>query len=251
MATNPMDLTGKRILVTGASSGIGRDTAILLSQLNAQVAITGRDETRLNRTLQALEGTGHVASVFDFANEGLLPWFQTVAAEGPFHGLVDAAGVQSTMSVKMMSEQKIASLMRTNVASALLLARAFSQRSAHTRPASMVFLSSVTSIVGKPAVSLYAASKGAVTAMTKSLALELVPDQIRVNCVAPAFVQTEMSEQLRESLLPEQFAAIEAAHPMGLGTTLDVAYAVAFLLSDASRWITGTNLVVDGGYTAQ
>jgi NAD(P)-dependent dehydrogenase (short-subunit alcohol dehydrogenase family) len=107
------------------------------------------------------------------------------------------------------------------------------------------------SVVGKPAISLYAASKGALTAMTKSLALELARDQIRVNCVAPGFVPTEMWDELRESLSGEQFQAIVAQHPLGAGTTFDVANSIAFLLSDASRWITGTNLMVDGGYTAQ
>jgi NAD(P)-dependent dehydrogenase (short-subunit alcohol dehydrogenase family) len=245
-----MDLTGKRILVTGASSGIGRDTAILLSRLGATLAITGRDETRLNKALESLEGSGHIASVFDFSQEGVVPWFQGIAAGGPFHGFVHAAGVQATIPVKSLSESKIDALMRTNVSSALMLSKAFCHRTAHVKPASIVFLSSVMSVVGKPAISLYSASKGALAAMTKSLALELARDKIRVNCVAPGFVPTEMWDDLRGSLSAEQFDAIVGMHPLGAGTTLDVANSIAFLLSDASRWITGTNLMVDGGYTA-
>ena len=114
----------------------------------------------------------------------------------------------------------------------------------------MVFVSSIAGLVGKPAISLYSASKAALSGLSKSLALELAPDRIRVNCVAPAFVETAMLNQLREMLLPEQFQALELAHPLGFGAPRDVAHAAAFLLADTGRWITGTTLVVDGGHSA-
>jgi len=252
MTLNPMDLAGKRFLVTGASSGIGRDTAIHLSRLNATLAITGQNEDRLGATLAALQGHGHIARTVDLSDlDALIPWFQSVVAQtGPLNGFVHAAGIQITTPIRAVAAPKIDSLLRINVSSALLLTRAFCDKKAYATPSSIVFVSSVMSVTGSTATSLYSASKGALLAMARSLAVELARNRIRVNCVSPAFVQTAMIDQLKDALLPEQFAAIEAMHPLGLGTTIDVANAIAFLLSDAAGWITGTGLIVDGGYTA-
>ncbi len=140
--------------------------------------------------------------------------------------------------------------MRINFTSAVMLTKAFRQTGGSTPGSSVVFLSSITGMVGRPAISIYSASKAALIGLTKSLAIELARDRVRVNCVAPAFVQSEMSERLREMLTPEQFEAIEKMHPLGLGTARGVANAVAFLLADTGRWITGSVLVVDGGYSA-
>lgn len=140
--------------------------------------------------------------------------------------------------------------MRVNVVAASALAKGFRQRGVFVEGGSIVLLSSVMGLVGQPGQSLYSATKGALVAMTRSLALELAREQIRVNCVAPAVVMTGMSEQLKQNVSPEQFAQITAMHPLGLGRGEDVASAVAFLLADTARWITGTTLVVDGGYTA-
>ena len=112
-------------------------------------------------------------------------------------------------------------------------------------------MSSVMGIVGQPGIAAYSASKGAVMALCKSLALELAHHEIRINCVAPAVVMTEMSTKFHQQLTPEQVARIESMHPLGIGTPRDVANAVAFLLADTGRWITGSTLVVDGGYLAQ
>jgi NAD(P)-dependent dehydrogenase (short-subunit alcohol dehydrogenase family) len=142
-------------------------------------------------------------------------------------------------------------LLRTNLLSAIMLMRGFSQKDCHAAESSVVFLSSIVGFTGRPSASVYGASKAALVGLAKSLAVELAGHRIRVNCVAPAFVETEMFAQFRETLPPEQLEALERAHPLGFGTARDVANAVAFLIANTGRWITGSTLVVDGGYSAQ
>lgn len=249
---NPMDLSGCTILVTGASSGIGRETAVLLSRLQARVVLVARDQERLAQTAALLEGGGHRIEPFDLTTTDEIPrWLKHITAvAGPLHGLVHSAGMQSTRPVRMISRQHFEEVMGINVQVAISLSGAFRQKGVYARGGSIVFLSSVVALVGAVGIAAYAASKGALTALTKSLALEFVRDSIRVNCVAPAYVQTEMADRFRTSLTTEQVAQIAARHPLGIGTPLDVAYAIAFLLAETGRWITGTTLVVDGGYTA-
>lgn len=115
----------------------------------------------------------------------------------------------------------------------------------------MVLVSSVAGMVGESVVAAYAISKAALIGLSQPLAIELAGQGFRVNCVAPGFVQTETAQRLRESLTTEQFAALEAKRPLGLGTARDVAHAIGFLLAETSRWITGTTLVIDGGYFAR
>ncbi len=249
----PMDLRGRTILVTGASSGIGRETAILLSHLNARVVLTARNEQRLSETCVALRPGDHRSEPFDLSRSDEVPkWLQSVTAQtGPLHGIVHAAGKQAATPVRFLTEQKLEDLVRTNFYSAMMLARGFSQKNCHVPGGSLVFLSSVTAWTGKPAISLYAATKSALLGMTKSLAIELAPQRLRVNCVAPGFVATEMLEEVRSMLSDEQMQALETAHPLGFGTPRDVANAIAFLLAETGRWITGSTLVLDGGYSAQ
>jgi NAD(P)-dependent dehydrogenase (short-subunit alcohol dehydrogenase family) len=253
MPANPLDLSGRTVLVTGASAGIGREIAILLSELNATLVVAGRNEERLLETLGALSGSGHRIEMIDLSAVDRIPqWIKsTVASAGPLHGLVHAAGKQYTGSIRMTSPANIEDIFKTNLYSALMLARGLSQKNCFAAGGSMVFISSIMGFVSKPALSLYSATKAALSGMTKSLALELAPERIRVNGIAPAFVETDMLARLREMLLPEQFQALEQAHPLGFGTPRDVANAAAFLLADTGRWVTGTTLVVDGGYSAQ
>ncbi len=249
---NPMDLGGRTILVTGASSGIGREAAVLLSQLNARVVLTARNEERLSATLSALHNDGHWAEPFDLSRTEEIPkWVQGVAAKtGPLDAIVHAAGKQSTMPISIVNEQSVDDLVRTNLYSAIMLARGFSQKNCYVRGGSLIFLSSVVAIAAKPAIAVYAATKSALLGMAKSLALELAPQGIRVNCVAPGFVETEMLDELRSVLTDEQMDGLRGSHPLGFGTPRDVANAIAFLLAETGRWITGTTLVLDGGYSA-
>jgi NAD(P)-dependent dehydrogenase (short-subunit alcohol dehydrogenase family) len=250
--SNGWDLTGRRILITGASSGIGQEIAVLVSELNGKTVLLGRDQVRLEQTRSMLKGDGHEVVPFDLLAVDDIPALikNTAAQGGPLSGVVHAAGIQVTMSIRGVNSTSLDKVMKTNVYPAAMLARGLTQKNCSTPGSSIVFVSSVMALASRPAISVYSASKAALIGLVKSLALELAPN-IRVNCVSPAFVHTQMTERLKDTMEPEQFAAIEALHPLGIGTVRDVANSVAFLLGDTGRWITGTNLVVDGGYSAQ
>jgi NAD(P)-dependent dehydrogenase (short-subunit alcohol dehydrogenase family) len=252
MTVNPLLMQERTVLVTGASSGIGRAAAILLSELEARVVLVGRDLPRLEETRSLMQGSGHVVEAFDLTNADAIPdWLkQIVVQTGPLHGLVHSAGIQQTIPLRMTTAAKIEALMRVNVTSAMMLVKAFRQKGCTVRNGSIVLLSSVAGIAGQTAISAYSASKAALMGFARSAAVELAPDGLRINCIAPGYVETEMAIQFREQLPPGQFEMIGRLHPLGIGKPLDVAHSIAFLLADTGRWITGTTLVIDGGYTA-
>ncbi len=169
---------------------------------------------------------------------------------GPLHGLVHSAGLHSSTPVRWLETDKIEAVLRVNLVAAMNLVKGFRRKGVCGPGASVVLMASVVGLVGQPAISAYAASKGGLIAFGRSAALELAAENIRVNCVAPGCVRSGMGNQLGGVFNEQQLAAIEQMHPLGLGEAVDVAQAVAFLLSGASRWITGTTLIVDGGYTA-
>lgn len=250
---NPMELKDKTILVTGASSGIGRATSILLSQLGAHVVLAGRNIETLTETKSLMEGTHHTMGVIDLSQTDSIPmWMkELVTTTGPLDGAVHCAGSHVAKPLRMVTTETMSQIMELNLYAAVGVAKGFRQKTVIGKNGgSLVFLSSVVGLVGQAGIMPYAASKGAIIAITKSLAVELAAEKIRVNCVVPAVVNTAMSKKLLGMMLPEQVKAIEAQHPLGLGEPLDIANAIAFLLSSASRWITGSHLVVDGGYTA-
>lgn len=249
---NPLDMTGSTILVTGASSGIGRETAILLSRLGARVILVARSREKLEQTLGQLEGTGHGVEPFDLSQYEAVPqWMRGLAStRGLLNGLVHSAGVQITAPLKTLDPKQVEAMWRINVTSGVWLAKGFRQRGVNITGGCIVFLSSAAGLIGVAALSAYTASKGAIIALTRSLAMELAREGIRVNCVAPGWVRTEMTEEFAKRITEDSLAAIERNHPLGFGEPIDVANAVVFLLSSASHWITGTTLVVDGGLTA-
>jgi len=249
---NPLNMTGRTILVTGASSGLGRETAIYLSRLGARIVLCGRDLARLEQTSAAMEAGEHVLAPFDLTAMDDIPRWMLELTEktGPWHGLVHSAGVAGPKPIRIAAKKDFDNLMQINVGAAVALSRGFRQKAVFSPGSSIVFLSSVAGLVGQPANALYSATKGALLALARSLALELARENIRVNCVAPAMVMTEMGQKLRQTLTAENWAAIEAMHPLGMGQPEDVAGAIAFLLAPTGRWITGTTIVTDGGYTA-
>ncbi len=248
-----VDLSDHHILVTGASAGLGHDTAVLLARLGARLTLVARDSGRLNETLRQLEGPGHRVCSCDLTDFDAIPNVvkQSVDALGPLDGLVHCAGVQIMRPVSLLTANHLEQTLKLNVTAALGLVKSLASPGQFRKPASCVLLASVMGLVGQPVQAAYSASKGALIAMARSLALELARQQIRINCIAPSLVAAGMGLAIEKNLTPEQFDKVVQMHPLGLGKGSDVASAAAFLLSGAARWITGTTLVVDGGYTAQ
>ena len=248
-----MDFTGRTVLITGGSSGIGRETAIVLSELGARVVVTGRRTAELEATRERMVPGAHALEPFDLTDLDAIPeWVRSLASRhGPFHGFVHAAGVYKTVGLRSLSVDVLHQTFRVNLDSAVMLTKGFRQKGCCGAAGSVVFVGSVAALVGMPTTVAYAASKAALIGLTRSLSIELAREGIRVNCVAPGIVQSDTSQRLRGELGEDRFAAIVSQYPLGLGTTRDVACAAAYLLSDAARWVTGHTLVVDGGFSAQ
>lgn len=249
---NPMDLSGRRMLVTGASAGIGRATAVMLARLGARVILNGRDADRLNDTAARLEGDGHAVAAFDLSELEAVPgWVKQLAADhGPLDGIAHCAGIQTLRPIRIFSADFFDTVMRANLGSALALARGLRQKGCHAERAAMALISSTAATAASPGNVVYAASKGGVIAATKGLAVELLSDGIRVNCVVPSIVETELIERGKQKLTAEQYEHLRKLQPLGFGHPDDIAHMLAYLLADTSRWMTGSIVTVDGGRTA-
>ncbi len=252
MTRDPFSLAGKRILVTGASSGIGRACAIEMSHRGAEVLAVARREAELSETLSMLTGSNHRSFVFDLERvDTINSWMNEVASQtGAIDGIIHCAGIFKTMPLRGVSAEAFRSIMQINVEAGFFLAKAFRQKNVRAASGSIVFMGSVMSLVGQPGLSAYCTSKGALVSLTKSLAIELAPEKIRVNLIAPGQVETPMMHQSTGTVPEASVEAIRKSHPLGIGQAEDVACACVYLMADAAKWVTGTTLVVDGGYTA-
>jgi len=248
--SNPFDLTAKSILVTGASSGIGKQSAITLSQQGAMLTITGRNEENLNQTF-ALSGSGHQKIVADLTNEAELA---ALIADAPaFDGIVLAAGIVKVLPFRFINKAEMKSLYETNYEAPILLTQGLLKAKKINKKASILFISSISGVkVGLVANSMYSGTKAALSGITKTLALEMAPQQIRVNTLAPGMVSTEMvTGGVSEAVSKEALSEDEKLYPLGYGNPEDIASTVSFLMSDAARWITGTDIIIDGGYSCK
>lgn len=243
--TDPFSLSGKRILVTGASSGIGRQTAISCAEMGAQLVITGRNAERLAATHQALAGSGHLAVAADLTSSEDLS--ALVAQAGPIHGVVHAAGISKLVPLRMLKQAHLDEMFAHNTYAPLLLTKELLAKRKLQAGGSIVFVSAVASHIGPLASSAYSASKGALLGAMRSLGLEVAKQGIRANCIAPGYVRTPMLDGLASGGVDtEEYANLA---PLGMGEPQDVAHAAIFYLSDASRWITRNYFIVDGGLT--
>ncbi len=248
-----LNVKGRRYLVTGAASGIGRATALLLSEMGAKVLLVDINEDRLRQVQSKCQNEAEIL-ILDLTDyKAIKPAIKDkVFSFGKLHGFVHCAGLPYIAPIKVVSAEKTEMLYKLNTYAAIELAKVCSSKQIYAgENGSFVLISSVYGLVGSAANVGYAMSKGAIVAITKSMAMELVSSGIRVNCVAPGFIKTPMANKV-DSMMDETYNdRLNSLHPMGLGETEDIANAILFLFSDMSKWITGAVLNVDGGFTAQ
>ena len=249
---NPMDLTGKRVLVTGATGGIGRETAVQLSKLGAAVVITGRNEEKLQETFTMLEGRGHSKYILDLDDiDGIESFVKGIVSDnGSFDGYAHCAGVSQMRPLKMTKKENIISMMNSSYFSFIEIVRCITKKDFFNDGGSIVAISSTASIQGKQSKVAYSAAKAALDASVRCLICDLRKKQIRVNTVMPCWVNTRMYKGYIDRY-PDTFEVREIKEKQYMGVTepVEVANTIAFLLSDAAKTITGTSILIDGGMT--
>lgn len=245
MNYNPYSLLQKTILVTGASSGIGHQTAIECARLGATVVVTARNEDRLKKTIQNMEGEGHRYYVCDISNMEAVR--EMVSQLPRIDGLVSNAGFTKLQTIPFLQEDDLNNLFQVNALSPILLLKELLKARKLAKHSSVVFTSSLDGI-GPTTVanSAYAATKGAISAFIRGAALELAGRHTRVNAVCPGMVNTHILD--RSGLSEEDLQEDLKNYPLHrYGEPRDIALAITYLLSDAASWVTGINLIIDGG----
>jgi NAD(P)-dependent dehydrogenase (short-subunit alcohol dehydrogenase family) len=248
-----IDLKGKNIFITGASSGIGSECAAKAARLGANVVLVARNRDRLKQTRDGLVGDHHIWFSCDVTGsdhlEEVVP--QAVAKLGKISGFIHSAGIEATIPLRNMTRGKFEEMFSVNVLAAFEIARLLSKKKyLDPEGSSFIFVGSVMGMRGEPGKVAYSSTKAALIGGAKSMAIELAPKNIRVNCIMPGVVETEMSAKLFQAVPEHSKQEIIKKHPLGLGQPEDIAHLCMFLLSDASRWITGAAIPIDGGYSA-
>lgn len=241
---NPFTLSGKTVMVTGASSGIGRAIAVACSKMGAHVVLTARNEQRLQETMAQLDGDGHSYIVADLTNSTHV---SNLIEQCPkLDGVVHNAGVGSRVLCKFISNDDVKNVMSPNFEAPVMLQSALLQGGKINKASSIVFIASRAANAPSIGNAIYSASKGAIISYSKCLALELAPRKIRVNCVCPAMVWTDLI--IQDGVTKEALEEAQQKYPLKrYGQPEDVAYLVIYLLSDASAWMTGSCLDITGG----
>ena len=247
MSYNPYSLEGKTILVTGASSGIGKATAIECSKLGARVVITGRDEARLQQTLSSLEGEGHVVITADLGEDDGIRFL--VERVPVLNGIVHAAGISDTVLFQFLKKERLENIFNINFFAPVVLSQLLLKKKLLQKGGSIVFLSSidgpVTAHIGN---SMYSATKGALSAMMQNMSIELASKGIRVNAVLPGMTETPLIHN--DDITQEQLNKDMELYPLKrYADPREIAWAIIYLLSDASTFTIGASLVVEGGFT--
>ena len=251
---NPFSIEGKNILITGAASGIGRQCSIDFSKAGANVILLDINEEQLDITKSmcspAVKSYSHKCNIVDVAGtEDVVK--VAVTESGPIDGMLYCAGIERTLPYNHLTDKDYQQIYSVNVIGATNLLKVLTKKNIRAENAKYVLIASITALVGRPGVAAYAASKGAIVSLVKTLALEMATKGLNINCISPGTILTPLMEKMMESLTEEQQAERKSGFPLGLGRPSDIANAAMFLLSDAARWITGQNIVVDGGYTSR
>lgn len=241
---NPFTLEGKTILVTGASSGIGRGIAIACSKMGATIVINGRNERRLAETINEMKGDNHLSLAADLSEGQALS--AMVAKLPKLDGIVHCAGIGQRVLCKQLQETDVDDMMEVNFKAPVMLQAEILKQKKINKGASVVFIASIAS--GSPTIgnAMYSASKGAIISYANCLALELAPRFIRVNCILPAMIWTDLI--FKGGLTEEELKEDEKKYPLKrYGKPEDVANLAIYLLSDASTWMTGSSIKITGG----
>ncbi|MDO9510306.1 MAG: SDR family oxidoreductase [Bacteroidales bacterium] len=243
---NAFDLHGKTILVTGASSGLGRQTAISASQYGARIIITGRNQQRLQETFGLLSGENHLAIPADLTLSNDID--NLVQALPVLNGVVYSTGISEIKPARFIAADDIEKNFSIGFnAPVLLTTQLLRKKKLLAGECSLLFISSISIKYPFVGGGMYISVKAALENYARVLALELAPKRIRVNCIAPAFVKGSMLDQTLESTNQDTIDQIEARQPLGLGEAEDVANTIVYYLSNASKWVTGTSLILGGG----
>lgn len=247
---NPFSLEGKTVLVTGASSGIGRGIAVECSKMGAKVIINGRNKERLQKTFVQLEGEGHIQIVADLSIQEDI---ERLANEVPeLNGFVNSAGIPKICPVKRIDRQTLEEIMNVNAFGPILLTSQLLRKKKLQKKSSIVLIASISGVcMANTGEGPYAATKAALAGYTKTAAFELAAQGTRVNTICPGLVPTEILTLSNEMFSEDQLKeTMYGRYPLKrVGTPEDIANGAIYLLSDASSWVTGINLVIDGGYT--
>lgn len=248
---NPFSLENKTILVTGASSGIGKETAISISKMGGNVVLNGRNSDRLKETALQINKDSTLVICGDITDEQTIK--NIVESMPKIDGIVHAAGIMKLLPFKFISALDLNLMMNINFTSPTLLSLEIVKKKKINNNGSIVYISSINgSVVGSKANSMYAASKGAISGMVKGMAIDLAKTKIRVNEIAPGMIETIGALEIENIVSADAILEDKKKYPLGTyGKPEDVALACVYLLSDASKWVTGTKIVVDGGFTAQ
>lgn len=244
MSYNPFSLEGKTVLITGASSGIGQATAIECAKMGAKVVITGRNAERLQETFEQLDGEGHMQIIADLNQEEDI---ERLVAECPnLDGLVNNAGRGKSKPVNFLKLEDLQEVFQTNLFGVALLTKGLLKKKKLGKGSSIVFTSSISSYMTAPGLSVYASSKAAVCGYMRTCAIELGVKGIRCNAVLPGMVETKLINS--GTYTDEDKQKDLNLYPLGrYGIPTDIAHGIIYLLSDASVWVTGLELVIDGG----
>lgn len=238
-------IDGKKILITGASSGIGYETAIKCAAAGANLLLIGRNKEKLETLLSALPTNDHSFLVADLTDAGDIN--SIVEKAGKLDGLVYSAGIVSLFPAQFLTRSKLDQSFAVNYYGAVELVSLLLKKKKMNEAASLVFLSSIASTHSFKGGTAYAGSKAALEAFCRSVAIEFSAKKIRANCLAPAMVKTPIFDDMEKGLDAESVKAHLEKYPLGVGYPQDIANAIIFLLSGASRWITGITIRMDGG----
>lgn len=242
---NPFSLKEKVILITGASSGIGRATAIECSKMGAKLVITARSEERLKETLSLLEGEGHQYIVADLCNKDAID--KLVLDIPVINGIVNSAGFNIVKLLPFLKLEDLDFMLKTNLEAPILLTNNIVKKKKISKNSSIVFVSSIGRFIIAPGNSLYSTTKGGLSAFMKGAALDLAGKKIRCNAVLPGMVETPLISE-DKNITKELLDIDRKLYPLKrFGNPEEIAYAIIYLLSEASAWVTGTEIVIDGG----